>query len=59
MIVRRRNWFYRLAGQMFAQSISFEQPISATSVRDVLRRSVGIPMEIWGRDKNDVMRFHN
>ena len=30
MIVRRRTWLYRLAGQTFAQMISFKQPVTAS-----------------------------
>ena len=29
MIVRRRTWLYRLAGQTFAQLISFKKPVTA------------------------------
>lgn len=54
MIVRRRTWMYRLAGQAFARSISFEQPVTATKVKDVLRRSVGLPLDLWGRDSADL-----
>lgn len=49
MIVRRRTWFYRLAGQKFAQPITFSVPMTAAGVRDFLRRSVGRPLELWGR----------
>lgn len=49
MIVRRRTWFYRLAGQRFAQAITFKMPLTASKVKDVLRRTVGIPVELWGR----------
>jgi hypothetical protein len=58
MIVRRRTWLYRLVGQPFVQSISFERPVTASKVRDVLRRSVGIPQEIWGRNSSDLLSFH-
>ena len=58
MVVRRRPWLYRLAGQQFAQMISFEQPVTASKVRDVLRRSVGNPLDLWGRSSNDVLSFH-
>lgn len=58
MIVRRRTWLYRLAGQSFAQVISFEQPVTASKVRDVLRRSVGNPLDIWGRSNNDLVPLH-
>lgn len=49
MIVRRRTWFYRLAGQKFAQVITFTMPVTAAKVRDALSRSVGAPLELWGR----------
>ncbi len=49
MIVRRRTWFYRLAGQSFAQSITFKNAVTAPMVREALRRTVGAPLEIWGR----------
>jgi len=49
MIVRRRTWFYRLAGEHFAHAITFKLPVTATKVRDALRKSVGIPLELWGR----------
>jgi hypothetical protein len=55
MIVRRRTWLYRLAGQQFAQTISFEQPVTASKVRDVLRRSVGNPLDLWGRNSSDML----
>lgn len=49
MIVRRRTWFYRLAGEQFAHAITFNFPVTARKVRDALRKSVGAPLEIWGR----------
>lgn len=49
MVIRRRTWFYRLAGQMYAQLISFDRPVTSTSARNALRRSVGNPLELWGR----------
>lgn len=58
MIVRRRTWLYRLAGQAFAQVISFEQPVTAAKVRDVLRRSVGSPLDLWGRSNSDLLSLH-
>lgn len=58
MIVRRRTWLYRLAGQPFAQVISFERPVTAAKVRDVLRRSVGIPLDLWGRNSADLQSTH-
>lgn len=58
MIVRRRTWLYRLAGQPFAQIISFERPVTASMVRIALRRSVGIPLEVWGRNNTDLLSLH-
>jgi hypothetical protein len=55
MIVRRRTWMYRLAGQQFAQIISFQKPVTASKVRDALRRSVGMPLELWGRSSTDLL----
>lgn len=50
MIVRRRTWFYRLAGQKFAHAITFKIPVTAAKVRDALQASLGsVPLEIWGR----------
>ena len=55
MIVRRRTWMYRLAGQLLVQTISFDIPVSASKVRDALRRSVGVPVEVWGRASSDLV----
>lgn len=49
MIVRRRTWLYRMAGEPLAKVISFDRPVTASMVKDALRRSVGIPRELWGR----------
>lgn len=57
MIVRRHTWLYRLAGQTFAQSVSFEKPVTASMAREALRRSVGNPSDLWGRSKNDLLPF--
>ena len=57
MVVRRRNWLYRLSGQMYAQPVSFDRPVTCSSARMALQRSVGNPLELWGRDKNDVMQL--
>jgi hypothetical protein len=57
MIVRRRNWMYRLAGQLVAQSISFKSPVTASTVKDALRRSVGVPVEIWGCASTDLLLY--
>lgn len=48
MIVRRRNWYYRLAGQHFARVITFRNPITATKVKAMLRRTDVLPVELWG-----------
>ena len=58
MIVRRRTWLYRLAGQKFVQSISFKQPLTAARVREALRRSVGNPQELWGHGCSDFLPTH-
>jgi hypothetical protein len=55
MIVRRRIWMYRLAGQLFAQSISFARPVTAAMARSILRRTVGQPLELWGRNMGDLV----
>jgi len=57
MVVRRRTWLYRLAGQMYAQLVSFDRPLTSLSARMALRRSVGNPLELWGRDKNDIIQL--
>lgn len=50
MIVHRRHWFYRLAGQKFAHAISFNVPLSAQQVRAELHRLFNLtPIELWGR----------
>lgn len=54
MIIRRRTWSYRLAGQTFAQAISFPKPVTATMAREFLRRSVGLPLDLWGRGDQDL-----
>ncbi|MBK6973398.1 MAG: hypothetical protein WCF44_08145 [Candidatus Methylophosphatis roskildensis] len=58
MIVRRRTWLYRMAGQPFAKIISFERPVTASMVRNALRRSVGMPLEVWGRNSTDLLSLH-
>ncbi|MDD5296764.1 MAG: hypothetical protein PHU46_07620 [Rhodocyclaceae bacterium] len=58
MIVRRRTWLYRLSGQSFVRSISFEQPVTASKVKDALKKSVGIPLEIWGCNSSDLLTPH-
>lgn len=48
MIAHRRTWFYRLAGQDFAQTISFKMPVTAQKVRDKLHQMFGSrPFELW------------
>jgi hypothetical protein len=54
VIVRRRTWLYRLAGQRFPQAVSFNDRVTASWVRDFLRNSVGDPLELWARNVNDV-----
>ena len=50
MIAHRRHWFYRLAGQSFAHAIEFKSPVTASTVRATLLRSLGVaPVEVWGR----------
>jgi hypothetical protein len=49
---------YRLAGQMFAQLISFERPVTASMARTGIRRKVGEPLEIWGRGNKDPVPAH-
>lgn len=58
MVIRRRNWLYRLAGQSFAQLISFKQPVTASMARAALKRSVGNPLDLWGRSESDLLSFH-
>ena len=53
MIVRRRNWLYRLSGHAFVQLISFDRAVTAVKVREVLRQTVGNPLEIWAKDRFD------
>jgi len=54
MIVRRRTWLYRLAGQRYAQTVSFKNRVTASGARVFLRRTVGDPLELWARSANDV-----
>ncbi|MDD5248779.1 MAG: hypothetical protein PHY45_07330 [Rhodocyclaceae bacterium] len=54
MIVRRRTWLYRLAGQKSVQTVSFAKPVTTARARDLIRRTVGIPVELWGRSALDV-----
>lgn len=54
MIVRRRTWMYRMAGQRFVHSISFKCAVTALQVKAALKRFGGVPQEIWGRSSNDL-----
>ena len=54
MIVRRRTWLYRLAGQKYAQTVSFGNPVTAAAARNFLRHTVGVPREIWARSVGDL-----
>lgn len=48
MIVHRRTWSYRLAGQDFARHISFRVPVTAQQVREALHRMFGTrSVEVW------------
>jgi hypothetical protein len=58
MIIRRRTWLYRLAGQTFAQLISFKQPVTASMARAALKRTVGNPLDLWGRSESDLLSSH-
>ena len=58
MIVRRRTWLYRLAGQRFVHAITFKRAITAATVKEFLRKSVGVPKELWGRSSADVLSLH-
>ena len=49
MIVRRRTWFYRLAGETFAHAITFRIPLTAAKAKALLHRQFGLPLELWGR----------
>lgn len=50
MIAHRRTWFYRLAGQGFAQAITFDNPMTAPQVRQHLRQMFPTPiLELWAR----------
>ena len=57
MLVRRRTWYYRLAGQMYAQLVTFDRPVTLSSARSALRSSIGNPLELWGRSEYDVAQL--
>lgn len=54
MVVRRRNWLYRLRGQMFAQPVTFEKPVTMSGAVAILRRTVGVPVELWPGSQGEV-----
>ncbi len=54
MIARRRTWLYRLPGQQYAQTVSFDHRVTAAKAREFLRREVGDPLELWARSVSDV-----
>jgi len=54
MIARRRTWLYRLPGQPYAQTVSFDRRVTAAKAREFLRRKVGDPLELWARSVSDV-----
>lgn len=48
MIVHRCTWYYSVSGESFAKKISFETPMTASQVREILKRTLGIAaVEIW------------
>jgi hypothetical protein len=53
LIARRRTWLYRLPGQQFAQTVSFDRRVTAAKAREFLRRNVGEPLELWGRNATE------
>lgn len=59
MVVRRRTWSYRLQSQLFAQTVTFDQPVTAVGARAILRRTVGEPLELWGRAAGGVLTFYD
>lgn len=46
VIVRGRTCFSRLANQSFAEMIRLDQPGAAAKARDILSRSVDIPVDL-------------
>jgi len=54
MIVLRRIWMYRLPGQPYAQTVSFDRPVTAAEAREYLRLQVGDPLELWARSVDEV-----
>ena len=51
MLIRRRSWLYRLTGQLYAKPVTFDRPVTAAAVRAALRRSVGMPEELWTEER--------
>lgn len=49
MIIRRRTWLYQLPGEREIHSVSFKTPLTLAQVKVELNRTVGKPLEIWGR----------
>lgn len=49
MIIRRRTWLYQLPGEREIHSVSFKTPLTLAQVRTELHRTIGKPLEIWGR----------
>ena len=50
MIAHRRHWYYRIAGQSYAQPISFKFSMSTRQVKDLLRRMLDVDLvEVWAR----------
>ncbi len=48
MLVRRRTWFYRLAGEKFAHAITFKLPLTSARAKLALLKAIGKPAaEIW------------
>ena len=48
MLVRRRTWFYRLAGEQFAHAITFKLPLTSARAKDALLKALGRPAaELW------------
>jgi hypothetical protein len=48
MLVRRRTWFYRLAGERFAHAITFQMPLTSARAKAALLKAIGKPAaELW------------
>ena len=57
MITRRRTWLYQLPGDREIHSVSFKTPQTLAQVKVELHRTVGRPLEIWGRTLENVVLF--